>query len=70
MEESKRYAIELVEKMRLSSLKMTKKNAKVCALIAVQYVINANPHSNPLNTEGYSTMEFWHEVKNELIKIK
>jgi hypothetical protein len=43
--------------------------AKHCALIAVDEIINANPHSNPLNTESYSTMNYWHEVKQELEKI-
>jgi hypothetical protein len=40
--------------------------AKQCALIAVQEIINANPHSNPFTTEVYSTMLFWQEVKNEI----
>jgi hypothetical protein len=69
MEDSKRCAIELVEKMRLSSLKITKKDAKVCASIAAQYIINANPHSNPLNTEVHSTIGFWQEVKQEIEKL-
>jgi|688.fasta_scaffold668648_2 hypothetical protein len=37
-----------------------------CALIAVQYIINSNPHSNPLNTNIHSTMEYWHEVKQAM----
>lgn len=69
MEESKRCAIELVEKMRLSSLKITKKDAKVCASIAVRYIINSNPHSNPLNTEVYSTMGFWQDVDKEIERL-
>jgi hypothetical protein len=40
--------------------------AKECALIAVQEIINANPHSNPLNTDVYSTMSYWQEVKQEI----
>jgi hypothetical protein len=40
--------------------------AKQCALIAVQEIINANPHSNPFTTEVYSTMLFWQEVKQEI----
>ena len=40
--------------------------AKECALIAVQEIINANPHSNPFTTEVYSTMLFWQEVKTEI----
>ena len=42
---------------------------KYCALIAVNEIINANPHSNPLNTDVYSTMAYWLEVKNEIEKL-
>lgn len=45
------------------------KEAKRCALIAVQEIINSNPHSNLLNTEVHSTMDFWQRVKIELEKI-
>jgi hypothetical protein len=41
-------------------------NAKQCALIAVMEIINSNPHSNPLNTEVFSTMDYWHTVKREI----
>jgi hypothetical protein len=43
--------------------------AKQCALIAVNEIINSNPHSNPLNTEVYSTMEWWQKVKQEIKKL-
>ena len=43
--------------------------AKQCALIAVQEIINSNPHSNPLNTEVSSTMEYWLKVKEEIEKL-
>ena len=43
--------------------------AKQCALIAVDEIINSNPHSNPFNTTTYSTMEYWQEVKQEIEKI-
>lgn len=43
--------------------------AKKCALIAVNEIINSNPHSNPLNTEVYSTMDYWQEVKQEIEKL-
>jgi hypothetical protein len=43
--------------------------ANRCAIIAVNEIINSNPHSNPLNTEVYSTMDWWQEVKNELEKL-
>jgi ferritin-like protein len=65
--EAKLKAEELVEKYdeTLTYLE-SKAKAKQCALIAVQEIINANPHSNPFTTEGYSTMLFWQEVKNEI----
>ena len=40
--------------------------AKQCALIAVQEIINSNPHSNPFNTDVYPTMEYWLKVKQEI----
>lgn len=42
------------------------REAKHCAFIAVKEIINSNPHSNPLNTKAYSTMNFWEEVKQEI----
>jgi hypothetical protein len=43
---------------------------KKCALIAVDEVISANPHSNPFNTDVYSTMDYWQEVKKEIENFK
>ena len=43
--------------------------SKECALIAVNEIISANPHSNPLNTDVYSTMNYWQEVKKQLEKL-
>ena len=40
-----------------------------CALIAVQEILNSNPHSNPFNTEVKSTMLFWNDVKQEIEKL-
>jgi hypothetical protein len=40
--------------------------SKQCALTSVNDIINANPHSNPLNTDVYSTMSYWQEVKQEI----
>lgn len=42
---------------------------KQCALIAVDNIIASNPHSNPLNTELHSTMQYWMEVKQEINKL-
>jgi hypothetical protein len=44
-------------------------DAKKCALIAVQEIILSNPHSNPFNTDVYSTMNYWQEVKQEIEKL-
>jgi hypothetical protein len=43
--------------------------AKKCALIAVNYIIASNPHSNPFNTDVHSTMGYWQEVKQEIEKL-
>lgn len=43
--------------------------AKECALIAVIEIINSNPHSNPFNTEPFSTMDYWVNVKKEIEKL-
>ena len=43
--------------------------AREGALIAVQNIISANPHSNPLNTDTHSTMKWWQEVKSEIEKL-
>ncbi len=44
-------------------------SAKQCALIAVDYIITSNPYSNPFNTDVYSTMSYWQEVKTEIEKL-
>jgi hypothetical protein len=44
-------------------------NAKECALIAVNEIILSNPHSNPLNSDIHSTMDFWNEVKKEITNL-
>ena len=43
--------------------------AKLCAQIAVNEIINSNPHSNPLNTQVHSTIKYWNEVKSEIEKL-
>lgn len=66
----KEKAIELVGKMCLNDC--TEKNinhVKQYALIAVDEIICANPHSNPFNTDVYSTMSYWQEVKREIKKL-
>jgi hypothetical protein len=34
--------------------------------MAVQEIILSNPHSNPFNTDVYSTMSYWQDVKKEI----
>jgi hypothetical protein len=40
-----------------------------CAINDVKNTLNANPHSNPFNTEGSSTYTFFLMVKAELEKM-
>jgi len=65
----KEKAEELTEKIYNEGWCDNYRWAKTCALIAVNEIINSNPHSNPLNTEVYSTMEWWQEVKQEIKKL-
>jgi hypothetical protein len=39
---------------------------KECCLGVITEIINSNPHSNPFNTDVYSTMDYWLEVKKEI----
>jgi hypothetical protein len=36
----------------------------------VDEIIASNPHSNPLNTELYSSMDYWFEVKQAIKQFK
>ena len=60
-------AIELVNKYddALTYLE-SKSKAKQCALIAVNEIIKANPHSNAFNTDVSSTMPYWNAVRKEI----
>jgi len=69
----KEVAIEIISKFEnLKPVKMSdyskiySPTAKECAKITVNYIISANPHSNPFNTDVYSTMKHWEEVRKEL----
>ena len=44
-------------------------DAKQLSLIAVDEIISSNPHSNPLNTNVESTMEYWQQVKQEILAL-
>jgi hypothetical protein len=51
------------------TLSLKNAHAKECALIAVNNIIAANPHSNPFNSVLESTMNYWLEVKQEIKKL-
>lgn len=53
-------------KLEVWSSSVQLQNAQKCALIALQEIINANPHSNPFNTAVYSTMDYWLQVRKEI----
>lgn len=63
----KEKANELIDKMYFSSLKTTKKDAKNCALIAVNEILNID------NIKPYilhkEIIEFYKEVKQEIEKL-
>lgn len=69
----KEQARELFDKfldiMPTSSNAYVELMAKECSLRAVTFIINANPHSNPFNTNVHSTMHFWIKVKKEIENI-
>ena len=44
-------------------------HAKEVAFICVDEIILSNPQSNPFNTQVYSTMSYWEEVKKEIENI-
>jgi len=39
------------------------------ALLCVEMIILSNPHSNPLNSNIESTMEYWVDVRQEIEKL-
>ena len=43
--------------------------AKICAILLVNEIILANPHSNPFNTNLYSTTDYWFKVEEEIKKL-
>jgi hypothetical protein len=60
--EAKQKARELIDKFSNECL-LTRSGGKISALIAVNEILNSNPHSNSLNTNVESTMQYWQEVK-------
>ncbi len=42
-------------------------DARQVAFYFVNMIILSNPHSNPFNTEVKSTIEYWIDVKNEIL---
>jgi CTP:phosphocholine cytidylyltransferase-like protein len=60
------YTIHQQQKGEECTFLVVNEKAKQCALIAVDNIILANPYSNPFNTDVYSTMDYWIEVKKEI----
>jgi len=67
--ETKVKAQKFNDELGTDVLKYWDELAKESALIAVNEIINSNPHSNPMNTYGFSTMAYWLEVKHEIEKL-
>jgi hypothetical protein len=65
----KAKAFDLVKYIYDSDMEIKYYQAQKIALITVQEIICVNPHSNPFNTNVYSTMDFWHEVEKEIEKL-
>ena len=59
----------IYEKNNIEYNKYYNELAKISSLIAVNYIITSNPHSNPFNTSITSTMDYWIEVKKEINKL-
>lgn len=76
--EPKEKAKEIFDKMyfvedQMANYPMCFDTAKQCALIAVDEILEATPHSPSLPLElmpHFSAMKYWKEVKQELLKIK
>lgn len=70
--EFKKYAYYPKTKDDEIFVKEIKENSKQCALIAVDEILNSNPHSNPLTTDlgiSLSLYDYWKEVKQEIEKL-
>ena len=65
----KEKANELIDKMYFSSLKITKKNAKECALIAVDLHLEDLSKMKLIFSDRELHYKYWNEVKQELQKI-
>lgn len=64
--EKAKKLLEKFEQLLNNNDRYWKSEAHDCALIAVDEIIKANPHSNPFNTDVCSTMNYWQEVKREI----
>lgn len=63
-------AFELVAKMEKDFQYFASREIAIQhALVAVNEIVKSNPHSNPLNTYGFSTMAYWIEVEYEIKKL-
>jgi len=68
----KEKAIELVSKMHIKTdviFVMSKVQAKQCALIAVDEILNLNLGLSNCDENNWETDKFYNEVKNEIEKL-
>ena len=70
----KQQAIELILKFNIPNsvgdFTMNQCQIRQCALIACQFIINSNPHGNPINSDAESTLIYWLKVKQEIAIYK
>jgi hypothetical protein len=70
-EKAKQLFNKYFELVEANSVRQQEENAKQCALIAVDEIIKANPHSTPTiyGVPPYSTIKYWEEVKQEIDQL-
>ena len=69
MKPHKEYAKELVQSYRLVSLKMSMKDAKACALILCEAMLNLQS-IKAKQEQCKNHIEYWYAVKTEIINLK
>jgi hypothetical protein len=56
-------------KQKEKAKQLIERFGKEYASKVVDEIIASNPHSNPLNSELYSSMDYWFEVKQAINKL-
>jgi len=67
----KEKANELIDKMYFSSLKITKKDAKNCTLIAINEIMEQLDEVRNITGSSYvlRMIDYWQDVKTEIEKL-